>query len=142
MKKKETKAVPKKKKMGAPRKEIDYEVFENLCSLQCSREEICEWLKVTDKTLNLRLQEYYGDTFSVVFEAKRKPGLTSLRRTQFQLAKKSAAMAIFLGKNLLKQKDKSELALQGGLNVNKELGEMKYSDLLKEAKKRGLTLPD
>jgi hypothetical protein len=43
-----------------------------------------------------------------VFKEKRENGLISLRRTQFQLAEKSPAMAIFLGKNLLGQTDKLE----------------------------------
>jgi hypothetical protein len=47
-------------------------------------------------------------TFSKVFAEKKQNGLISLRRTQFQLAEKSPAMAIFLGKNLLGQTDKME----------------------------------
>jgi hypothetical protein len=46
--------------------------------------------------------------FSEIFRIKRENGIISLRRTQFQLAEKSPAMAIFLGKNLLGQTDKVE----------------------------------
>ena len=44
-------------------------------------------------------------TFSEVFAIKRQKGRASLRRGQFRLAEKNAAMAIFLGKQYLGQKD-------------------------------------
>jgi len=142
MKKKETKEVPEKNKGGGQRKEIDYETFEKLCSIQCTEEEICEYLGVTVKTLNLRLKEQYGEGFSKVFKAKRKLGIASLRRTQFKLAEKNAAMAIFLGKNLLNQTDRGELTMKGGLSAPKELKELEYNDLIRECKKRGIAVPD
>ena len=137
---------PKKKKEvnkgGGQRKEIDFEQFEELCSDQCTEAEICEKLKVTVKTLNSRLKEQYGEGFSKVFKAKRKLGIASLRHTQFQLAKKSSAMAIFLGKQLLSQTDKGEITMKGGLSAPKELKELEYNDLIRECQKRGIAVPD
>jgi hypothetical protein len=52
--------------------------------------------------------------FSEIFRIKRENGIISLRRTQFQLAEKSPAMAIFLGKNLLGQTDKMENTFASG----------------------------
>ena len=96
-------------KMGRPRKEINKTEFEKLCFLQCTRSEFCTWFDVNEDTLNRWCKENYdGRTFSAVFKEKRENGLISLRRTQFQLAEKSPAMAIFLGKNLLGQTDKVE----------------------------------
>lgn len=96
-------------KMGRPRKEINKTEFEKLCFLQCTRSEFCTWFDVNEDTLNRWCKENYdGKTFSAVFKEKRENGLISLRRTQFQLAEKSPAMAIFLGKNLLGQTDKME----------------------------------
>lgn len=96
-------------KMGRPRKEINKTEFEKLCFLQCTRSEFCTWFDVNEDTLNRWCKENYdGKTFSAVFKEKRENGLISLRRTQFQLAEKSPAMAIFLGKNLLGQTDKVE----------------------------------
>ena len=96
-------------KMGRPRKQIDKTEFEKLCFLQCTRSEFCTWFDVNEDTLNRWCKENYdGRTFSAVFQEKRENGLISLRRTQFQLAEKSPAMAIFLGKNLLGQTDKVE----------------------------------
>lgn len=96
-------------KMGRPRKEINKTEFEKLCFLQCTEREVCSWFDVSDETLNKWCKENYdGRTFLGVFKEKRENGLISLRRTQFQLAEKSPAMAIFLGKNLLGQTDKME----------------------------------
>ena len=95
--------------MGRPRKQIDKTEFEKLCSLQCTEREFCSWFDVSDETLNKWCKENYdGRTFLAVFKEKRENGMISLRRTQFQLAEKSPAMAIFLGKNLLGQTDKVE----------------------------------
>ena len=91
--------------MARPLKEIDQTEFEKLCALQCTREEICAWFDVTDKTLSGWCNRVYGEGFSAIYAKKREKGKISLRRAQFQLAQKSAAMAIFLGRNYLGQKD-------------------------------------
>ena len=94
--------------MARPRKEIDATDFEKLCGLQCTQEEICGWFGVTDKTLESWVKREYGRSYSEVYAEKRGLGKISLRRYQFRLAEKSAAMAIFLGKNYLGQKDSVE----------------------------------
>lgn len=91
--------------MGRPRKEIDQKIFENLCGLQCTETEILSWFGITDKTLNSWCKRTYGKSFSEVFKEKRGKGKISLRRTQWQLAEKSASMAIWLGKQYLGQSD-------------------------------------
>lgn len=87
---------------------IKKEEFEKLCSLQCTYNEICDWFDVEDDTLNSWCKKTYGTTFSEVFKIKRGKGQISLRRTQWKLAEKNAAMAIFLGKQYLGQTDKVE----------------------------------
>lgn len=89
-------------------KEIDQKIFENLCMIQCSIKECCAVLEVDDKTLSKWCKRTYGMPFSEVFAEKRQKGFVSLRRTQFKLAERSAAMAIFLGKNYLGQVDKDK----------------------------------
>lgn len=91
--------------MARPKKVIDQKMFEKLCSFQCTRDEICAWFDITDKTLDRWCKETYKAGFSAVFAQKKAVGKISLRRAQFQLAAKSPAMAIFLGKNYLNQKD-------------------------------------
>jgi hypothetical protein len=90
---------------GRPRAQIDQEAFEKLCRLQCTKEEICGWFGITDKTLDAWCKRTYKKNFSAVFDEKREGGKISLRRAQFKLAEKSAAMAIWLGKQYLGQTD-------------------------------------
>ena len=122
--------------MGRPRKEIDQTEFEKLCGLQCTKEEICSWFSVTDKTLENWCKREYKQGFSDVFSEKRGIGKISLRRAQFQLAQKSAAMAIFLGKNYLGQTDRHEVvsAVTGNLeDLIEGLREPVTNDLHTEA---------
>jgi hypothetical protein len=95
--------------MGRPRADIDKTQFEKLCALQCTEEEILAWFHISDKTLCSWCKRTYGKSFSEIFKEKRKVGKISLRRSQFRLAEKSAAMAIFLGKNYLGQTDAKEV---------------------------------
>lgn len=94
---------------GRPQKEIDKSVFEKLCGLQCTAEEICDFFEISDKTLYKWCKKTYGDNFSVVFKQKKSKGKISLRRMQFRLAENNAGMAIFLGKNYLGQTDNPEV---------------------------------
>ncbi len=96
---------------GRPRKEIDQKQFENLCGLQCTLEEICGWFGITDKTLDSWCKRTYHASFSEVFKQKRGNGKISLRRSQWRLAEKSAAMAIWLGKQYLGQRDQIETTI-------------------------------
>lgn len=90
---------------GRPRKEIDNKIFENLCGLQCTLEEIAGVFDCSADTIERWCKREYGETFAETYKKHSAKGKTSLRRTQFKLAEKSAAMAIFLGKNYLGQKD-------------------------------------
>lgn len=94
--------------MARPRKVIDQKQFENLCGLQCTKQEICSWFETTDKTLESWCKRTYDAGFSETFAQKRGTGKISLRRMQWRLAEKNAAMAIFLGKQFLGQSDKVE----------------------------------
>lgn len=91
--------------MARPNAEINKQTFENLCIIQCTEEEICTVLGVTDKTLTNWCKRTYGMGFSEIYRQKREGGKASLRRMQWRLAERNAAMAIFLGKNLLGQRD-------------------------------------
>ena len=87
-----------KNKGGRPKKKIDKKQFEELCQIQCTREEICAVLDCDEVTLNRWCKETYdGNSFS------------SLRRKRWKLADTNATMAIFLGKQFLEQKDNVEV---------------------------------
>ena len=92
--------------MARPKKKISQKQFESLCAIQCTKEEICDVLDVTEKTLNNWCKETYGEGFSLVFSKKRALGKASLRRNQWKLAEKgNSTMQIWLGKQILKQSE-------------------------------------
>lgn len=95
-------------KTGRPRIEIDKKQFESLCKLQCTKEEIAGFFDCSEDTIENFCKREYKDTFSAVFAKKRQGGRVSLRRSQFKLAEKNAAMAIWLGKQYLGQTERPE----------------------------------
>jgi hypothetical protein len=90
---------------GRPKIEIDEEQFEKLCGLQCTEEEIADFFNCSIDTVLRWCKETYGATFADAYKKHSSAGKISLRRNQFALSKKSATMAIWLGKQMLGQKD-------------------------------------
>lgn len=90
-------------KAGRKKAVIDAETFEGLCKIQCTKIEICDILGVSDKTIDKWCREYYKRDYSDVYRQKSAGGKMSIRRRQFEMAKDSAAMAIWLGKQYLGQ---------------------------------------
>jgi hypothetical protein len=99
---------------GRPKKPIDWEMVEKLCGWQATQEEIAQFCGVCVDTLDNRCKNEHGISFSEFFDQKRGTGKISLRRAQWQTAMKgNPTMQIWLGKQHLGQKDKSETALTG-----------------------------
>jgi len=96
---------PTGKPDGRPEKEINWEMFEDLCSFQCTQSEIASFFKVNKTTLIRRAEKHYGESFATIYQQSSEKGHCSLRRTQFVLAKKNATMAIHLGKTYLNQRE-------------------------------------
>lgn len=92
------------KKMGRPRTEIDMELVKRLANIQCTISEIASIIDVPLSTLSMR------PDFLVVYKNACEGGKASLRRIQWAMAEKSAAMAIWLGKQYLGQVEKIEVA--------------------------------
>lgn len=86
-------------KGGRPKKEIDYELVSKLAHIFCTKEEIAAILDVNPTTL------YANSVFQDVYKKGREGGKASLRRIQMNLAEKNTAMAVWLGKQYLGQKD-------------------------------------
>lgn len=94
--------------MARPRKEIDLEHFKKLCEYQCTLEEIAGFFDCSEDTIERWCKRDLGASFADSFKKYSAGGKMSLRRAQFKLAEKNAAMAIFLGKNYLGQTDRIE----------------------------------
>ncbi len=91
---------------GSPAyKVFDKKVFENICRIQCTVDEIEYILGSKQNIIDGWCLREYKETFREVRERLRMGGKASLRRIQFKLAERNAGMAIFLGKNILGQTD-------------------------------------
>ena len=97
--------------MARPKKVIDYEVVEKLASIQCTQQEIANFLELSTDTLRR------DEKFCTIYKKGIENGKMSLRRKQFKLAEKNASMAIFLGKQYLGQTDKVETVFDAR-NIN------------------------
>lgn len=97
--------------MARPRKEIDGEQFKKLCAIQCTLAEIAGWFDCSEDTIERWCKRTFGKGFADTFKTHSQSGKISLRRYQFKLAEKNAAMAIFLGKQYLGQKDEPDINL-------------------------------
>lgn len=103
--------------MARPRKEFDQDQFEKLCYLQCTESEIANWFDMCRDTLISRIQEKYNESFSTIYKKFADEGKMSLRRIQFRLAENNVAMAIWLGKQLLGQKDDAPIQVNTYMQV-------------------------
>lgn len=97
---------------GRPKKEYDKKTFADLIGIGCGCDEICWFFRdETGKPANIdTISRWCVREFGMTFqEYRRQNGAMALkiqlRQAQLSLAKKSAAMAIFLGKNYLGQTD-------------------------------------
>jgi hypothetical protein len=107
--------------MARPRKQIDHELLRSLAGIGCTVDEIATMLKCSKDTLERR--------FAADIEKGREEGRASLRRKQWTTAmgdgKSAATMQIWLGKQLLGQKDRIET----------ETRDATFEDLMREAAK-------
>lgn len=91
--------------MAKPHTVIDKDVFEGLCSIQCTLNEIAGFFRCSHDTIERWCKREYGMNYGDVHTQYRQDGLVSLRRTQFKQSEKNPTMAIWLGKQYLGQRD-------------------------------------
>ena len=101
---------------GRPAKEFDTKTFVDLIGLGCTQEEICWFFRdETGKPANIdTLSRWCVRTFGQNFQEfyKSNGGIAlkiKLRRNQLKLSEKSSAMAIWLGKQYLGQKESPDV---------------------------------
>lgn len=88
---------------GRPKKEIDYVTVEKLASIQCTQEEISNFLGISTRTLQK------DEEFLRIYKKGLDNGKMSLRRWQYKKAQDgNVSMLIWLGKQYLGQTDKVE----------------------------------
>ena len=91
---------------GRPKKVIDYNLTEKLAHIMCTQEEIATMFDCDVRTLQR------DEEFCRVFKKGKENGKMSLRRAQMRLAQTNASMAIWLGKNMLGQTDRVDIAVK------------------------------
>lgn len=105
MSNKEEKLPINSKKTGRPLREFDKKVFEGLCHIHCTVDEIEKIFHTDQRTLDKWCQREYDEHFSTIYKMFQSDGKASVRRYQFEHCKKNPGMAMFLGKVLLGQVD-------------------------------------
>ena len=95
---------------GRPRLDIDPTEVEKLAMIHCTMEEIAAVVNCSVDTLERR--------FAEVIKRGRENGKASLRRMQYLSAQKgNVAMMIWLGKQLLGQRERADIDMSTGLTV-------------------------
>lgn len=103
---KTTKASKAPRKRGPSPIKINWTEFDKLASYQCTQLEIADWFGIDITTLENACERDHGVKLSVLWDKKKGLLKTRLRKIQWSLAEQgSTAMAIFLGKHLLGQRD-------------------------------------
>lgn len=98
-------------RMGRPPVEIDKNTFEGLCKILCTELEICDIFDCSPDTLCRWCKKQYKKTFAEIYKRFSSNGKASIRRMQFKQGAKSPAMAIWLGKIHLGQREETNTAI-------------------------------
>lgn len=90
---------------------IDLGELEKLCGLQCNDEEIAAWFGVSARTIEQRRKQ---PQFAEVMRRGKAKGRISVRRAQMKLLEAgNGLMGVWLGKQLLGQRDVTPIELSG-----------------------------
>ena len=111
-KKKKQSGKSQKNPVGRPKTAIDLEELVRICRLNCTMPEIAAFLDVPLRTLEDRYTK--DKEVREAIQKGRELGKLSVRRKQIQIMEDtgSATMAIWLGKQLLGQRDKHDIVTE------------------------------
>ena len=120
---------------GRPRKPFTSEDLDkviNMIRIQCTAEEISDVLGMDAKTLDRNLKEAGYANFSDCYKKHSSEGKASLRRMQWKGAQDgNVTMQIWLGKQMLGQRDKKEIdhfSSDGSMSSKPAIDASKLSD--------------
>jgi AraC-like DNA-binding protein len=96
-------------KVGRPEKEFDWKLIDSILQFGARLIDCCEMLEVSDDTIQRRIKDEFGCTFSEYRERKMSKMRMKLLQKQFDVAMSgNVALLIWLGKQHLGQSDKAE----------------------------------
>lgn len=100
------------KKVGRPKVNINLVELQKLCTLNCTMPEIAHFFDIPLRTLEDRFKN--DQDVRNAIEKGRSQGKLSVRRKQLQIMDENnnATMAIWLGKQLLGQRDKHDIVTE------------------------------
>src|SRR5215471_8590783 len=94
---------------GRKPKKLDLFELEKLCSLQCTDDELAAWFGVSTRTIENRRKQ---PKFAEIMARGKAKGRISVRRAQMKLLESgNATMGVWLGKQLLSQRDVTPIEL-------------------------------
>ena len=102
----------KKRSVGRPKTNLDLADLEKICRLNCTMPEIAAFFDIPLRTLE---DKYTNDeAVRMSIDKGRNQGKLSLRRKQLQILDETnnPTMAIWLGKQLLGQRDKHDIVTE------------------------------
>lgn len=123
---------------GRPKAEINWDEVGDLLKKGCSGADIAASIGVDDHTLYDRCQSDLGLMFSAYSQQMKAKGDAMIHKAQFESAvvDKDKAMLIWLGKQRLGQRDKSEVETKNlNIEMTREEREQELAEILKKAKK-------
>lgn len=104
--------------MARPRVEIDMDLLRELVKIQCTAEECAGVLGASEDTIDRRLKEEGFGGFADFYKKHSDEGKASLRRAQWKAAQDgNPTMLVWLGKQMLGQRDKQEIEHSGGVSI-------------------------
>jgi hypothetical protein len=108
-----------------PMTDKEFEQLVNMIRVLCTAEEICGILGISEDTLGRRIEERQIEgarNFAELYKKHSGEGKASLRRAQWKAAQDgNPTMLVWLGKQMLGQRDKHELSGPDGGAVQIEI---------------------
>jgi hypothetical protein len=102
-----------------PMNDEDYEKLVAMIRIQCTQEELCGVFGMSIDTLNRRIAERGDENFAGLYKKHSDEGKASLRRQQWAAAQKgNPTMLIWLGKQMLGQRDKQDIAQTSRIDLS------------------------
>lgn len=106
---------------GAGRKKynIDWKVVDHYLTCGCSGAQVAAKIGIGSDCLYLRVKEEFGVDFSAYMQQKRATGETLVKEAQFDEAvrKRNTSMLIWIGKQMLGQSERQEVAHSGNIPI-------------------------
>jgi hypothetical protein len=117
--------------LAARRSDIDLVELEKLCTLSCTDEEIAAWFGTSTRTIERRRRE---PKFAEIMARGKAKGRISVRRMQMKLLEQgNATMGVWLGKQLLGQRDQIATEVRPRISLRDLSYERDYPELFEEA---------